>query len=71
MKVALLNNGSRLTINNVKSAVFNGEYVVIEFNYVLSFLLLSLAKSTLGSFGLRVIDNTKIELKCEICSAYE
>lgn len=50
MKVALLNNGSRLTINNVKSAVFNGEYVVIEFNYVLSFLLLSLAKSTLGSF---------------------
>lgn len=71
MKVALINNEHRLTMNNIKSVVFNGEYAVIEFNYVLTFLMLSLAKSMLGPFSLRVIDNTKIELKCEICSAYE
>lgn len=71
MKIAVINEGTRLVIDNVKSIAFNGEYAIIELKYSIPFLIHELAKTTLTPFEYRLIDSTKIELKCEICSAYE
>lgn len=71
----LLKEGCRLEIDNVKSVISNGQYVLVEINFTLNAFLLTTLKPTLFPFNYRVIkvsrESVEIEYECEYCSVYE
>lgn len=75
MRVILLKDESRLEMDNVKSVIYNGQYVLVETGFTLNTLLLAAANMALDIFDYRVVrasrESTEIEFECETCSVYE